>query len=165
MCFSIIFVLFFVNFCASNDFECGYSDDEMESIEFYCTNFDGTTPVNCSMAFYFTLESYNKSKVTHLKAGGCGDDRISWLVDEIPNLRSLDISHSGIVSLDTLNLTSGQLKKVNASYNRLSEISRSFFAHIPNVTEVDFSHNHLHGIIDLPDSLNYIDLSLSLIHI
>lgn len=159
MCLSIVFVLFFIKFCASNDFECGHSDDEMESIEIYCTNFDGTTPVNCSMTFYFTLESHNKSKVTHLKAGGCGDNQTKRLVDEMPQLRSLDISYSGIVSLNTLNLTNGHLMKVNASYNRLSEIPRSFFANIPNVTEVDFSHNNLHGIIDLPDTLNYIDLS------
>ncbi|XP_055301687.1 protein artichoke-like [Sitodiplosis mosellana] len=156
---SIIFVLFFVKFCSSNDFECGYSDDKMESIEFYCTDYDSTVPVDCSMAFFLTIQSYNKSKVTHLKVGGCDNDQVKRLVDDMPNLLSLDLSHSRIASFDALNLTHERLVKVNASFNYLSEIPRSFFAHIPNVIEVDFSHNHLNGIIDLPDSLTYIDLS------
>lgn len=154
-----IFVLFFLKCCSSNDFECGYSDNEMESIEFYCTNYEGTVPVNCSMTFLSTFQTYNKSKVTQLKVGGCDPDKIHQFIEDFPNLHSLDISFSGITTLDSFNLKHKQLVKVNASFNLLSEIPRKFFAHIINVTEVDFSHNSLNGIIDLPENLLYIDLS------
>lgn len=101
---SSIFLMILLQCCSSNNFECGYSDDEMESIEVYCTNFEGTVPVNCSTIFFSTIETHNKSQVTSLKLGGCDQEQIQQVVADFPNLRSLDVSFSGIKNLSTFEL-------------------------------------------------------------
>lgn len=158
---SVIFVLFIFKFCSPNNFKCGFSDDANESIELYCDNYERTLPANCSTTFLTTVKTYNKSKVSALKVRGCDSNTFHQVVDDFQNVHLLDISYSGIETLDSFELKYDQLVKVNASYNRLSKISSEFFANLPNVTEVDFSHNELTGCIDFPDSLMYVDLSYS----
>lgn len=155
----IIFVLFLVKFCESNDFECGLSDDQRESVEFYCTNYTGVKPENCSDTFLYTTCRYDKFIVKNLKVGGCDSDEVTKLVEEFENLCTLDLSYSGIISLDSFNLKHAHLKKLNISHNLLAEIPSNFFSRMPELNEIDLSHNELTKIDELPAKLDKIDVS------
>ncbi|XP_031639177.1 leucine-rich repeats and immunoglobulin-like domains protein 1 [Contarinia nasturtii] len=150
MQYFFIFLLCFVKLCASNDLKCGRSDEKVESIEFYCDNFAGIFPGNCTTSFLNWINTSDKSAVTAVKVGGCDPNIVSQLLADFINVRSLDISYSEYVSLDRFGLKHDNLVKVNASHNQLTQIPRKFFADLPNVVEVDFSHNDLEGHIELP---------------
>lgn len=159
MKYSVIFVLLLVKFCESNDFECGLSDDQMESVEFYCTNYAGIRPENCSDTFLYTTCRYDKFKVKNLKVGGCDADEVTKLVDEFQNLEKLDLSYSRIESLDAFNFKHDNLKSLNASHNQLADIPPKFFSQMPELKEIDFSFNQLTKIDELPTKLERIDLT------
>lgn len=159
MKYSIIVVLLFVKFCESNDFQCGVSDDLRESIEFYCTNYAAIKPENCSETFLYTTCRYDKFKVKNLRIGGCDLDEVAKLVEEFENLCTLDLSYSGIESLDSLYLKHAHLTKLNVSHNQLAEIPAKFFSQMPELNEIDFSFNELSKIGDLPTKLEKIDVS------
>lgn len=158
MNFSFIFVLFLLKTSETSAFECGHSTDGTESVEFYCTNFKGLVPVNCSTSFSY-MNIVDKSKVIELKLGGCDNDRVKQLVEEFSNLRSLDLSHSGITSLDEFDLKHEHLQKVNVSHNQINQIPSTFFTKIPDLNEIDVSHNKLKKLVKLPNKLAWIDLS------
>lgn len=159
MKFLIIFALVFIKFCDSNDFKCGYLDDEKISVEFYCEHFQESFPVNCTTTSLYLISSCDKSKVLKLKIGGCDENRISQLVDDFQNIRSLDISYSGLESVKPLNRKLDHLEKLDVSHNRLSENPRVFCAQMPRLTEVNFSYNEFSHVSGLPDTLKRIDLS------
>ncbi|XP_031636592.1 chaoptin-like [Contarinia nasturtii] len=161
MKFIILFIVFLVKFCESNDLKCGRSDNLVESVEFYCESYEEVLPENCTTTFLQWIGTCDKSKVTQLKIGGCDPDKVVQLVSDFMNIRSLDISHSGYESLDAFDLKHQQLVKVNASHNRLTKIPIKFFSNILNVVEVDFSFNELskHTDIELPHHLIVVRLS------
>ncbi|XP_031635436.1 chaoptin-like [Contarinia nasturtii] len=159
MKFAIIFLFLLVKICESNDFECGYADDRMQSIEFYWTNYEGSVPVDCSMTFQCAIAAYNKSKVTKLKLGGCDSVKVTKIAEDFPNLNALDISHSGIESLDHFNLHHEHLMSLNASHNRLTQIPINFFFKLTRIESVDFSHNKIIEINEFPIELVTINLS------
>lgn len=159
MKFSFIFVLYLLKSSETSAFECGHSTDGMKSVEFYCTNFKGLVPVNCSTTFSY-MNIVKKSKVIELKLGGCDSDRVKQLVEEFPNLRLLDLSHSGITSLDSFDLKHEHLQKVNVSHNQISELPLKFFTKIPDLIRIDVSYNKLSkNLVKLPNKLAWIDLS------
>lgn len=158
---SVIFVLFLSGISKSHGIECGQFVNTIESngsLEFYCLNFKGNVPVNCSVSFS-TASIIEKSKVTQLKIGGCDNNRIKQLIDEFKNLHSLDISQSEIESLDSLELKHDSLEKISASNNKLKEIPAKFFVHLPAVNDIDFLFNELIKIEKLPRKLVKINLS------
>lgn len=146
----LIFLVFLVKFCASNDLWCGRSDENLTSVEFYCENFTGTVPENCTTSFLNWITTCDKSNVTALKIGGCDPDKVTEMLADYSNVRSLDISHSGYLSLDLFGLKHENLMMINGSHNQLTKIPRRFFADTPNVVEVDFSYNELEEQIELP---------------
>lgn len=156
MKFTVIFVFIFFKYGGSTDFNCGY--DKMESVEVYCSNFEGIVPEYCSSLFSVTNVT-NESKVISLKVGGCDSDVIKQFVEKYPNLRSLDISQSGIDSLYSFNLKHDHLAKVNISHNRLTTLPRQFFSQLPAITEIDCSHNGIELVRDLPQQLDTVHLS------
>ena len=159
MKYSIIFLLFLIKFCESNDFECGVSDDLKESVEFYCTDYTGVKPENCSETFLYSTCRYDRFKVKNLKIGGCDSNEVTKLVEEFENLCTLDLSYSAIVSLDTFKLKHGNLKKLNMSHNHLLEIPSNFFQALSELNEIDLSFNDISKIDELPKKLEKIDVS------
>ncbi|XP_031635417.1 chaoptin-like [Contarinia nasturtii] len=158
MKYSIVSVFALINvFCEGRDFECGYFQDGIESIGYHCASFDEELPVDCSSNFFYLLNDSNKSKVTHLKVNGCDCVSVKKVAENFPNLKSLDISHSKIESVELFNMK--HLVKINAAHNRLTEIPSHFFSKLPNITELDLSHNRLTKIDKLPTNLVNIDLS------
>lgn len=148
-----------VKFCESNDFECGVSNDQKETVEFYCTNYTGAKPENCSDTFLYTTCRYDKFIVKNLKIGGCDPDEVAKLVEEFENLCTLDLSYSGIESLESFHLKHAHLKKLNISHNQLNEIPLKFFSQMPLLSEIDLSFNELTKIDELPAKLEKIDLT------
>lgn len=140
MKFSAVLVLFLIGLCKSNDLKCGHSLDELDSVEFYCENFKEPLPANCSSTFLERLNEENKLKVIRLKVGACDHGKLKELVNTFPNLHTLDISQSGIESLDSFDLQHKQVK-FNVSHNEINEIPKDFFSKMPNVVDVDFSYN------------------------
>lgn len=154
----VVFVLVFVTLCESNDFHCGYSTENMETLAYFCTNYKGSLPGNCSDTFLYENCRDNKSKVTHLKIGGCDCNKVIELLAEYENLQSLDISYSGIESFALFELKHENLVRVNVSHNRLTDIPLKFFLNLPKVNEVDFSYNQLTELIQLPEKMVRLDL-------
>lgn len=159
MKFFIIFVLIFVKFCDSNDFRCVYFNDTIKSVEFYCENFNGTLPANCTTTYLYSIGYYDKLKVTHLKIGGCHQDKIGQLVEDYKNIHTLDISCSELRSLKPLNIKLEYLRKLNISYNQLKQNPREFCLKLPQLMEIDFSNNNLHSVWGLSQSLTIINIS------
>lgn len=160
MKFTITVVLFLfgfcLGFCESIVFECNSSKNGIESIVVYCSSSERVLPINCSPLTFLDATNVNdKSKVKQLKVDGC--DHIKQLVEMFSNLQSLDISHSELEVLQPFDLQ--YLMKINASHNRLTTIPRQFFAMLPNIVELDFSHNNLSEIDELPTNLQKIHLS------
>lgn len=155
---SVIVVLILLKFSVSTEFLCGHFDSTVESVAFYCSNFTGILPANCSSSFS-TANIHDKSKVTHLKVGGCDYNEVGKFVESFSNLQSLDISYSKIDSLDSFDLKHSLLTKVNISHNQLTTIPRQFFSHLPAVTDIDCSHNEIDIVRDLPSKLQTIHLS------
>lgn len=158
---SLIVILFIINFCASNDFNCGYSEDGFKSLEFYCTDFEGDLPENCSTKFLYTLktdDTFSKWDVSRLKVGGCNVSNVNRLFYDFPNVSELDLSQSAIESLDSYDIPNNLLK-FNASHNKLSEIPEGFFENMLGIAEVDLSSNELSKMVNLSSTLNFIDIS------
>lgn len=158
MKFTVILVLIFIKFSESHDIECGQFDNTTNSIEFYCTNFNGTLPVNCSASFSVANIS-DKLRVTELKVRGCDHNKIKQFVEDLPSLQILDFSFSGLESLDLFELKHDRLFMINASHNQLTNISKEFFSQMPKITEIDFSFNELDEFIEMPSNLLKIHLS------
>lgn len=163
---SVIFLIFLVPFCESGVFKCGLTADGTELLEFYCSNFNQTVPEDCLDSF--SIENItDKTKVFELKVGGCEDDKVKQLTESFSNIRILDISHSGVRSLDKFDLKHDLLMIVNASHNQLSEVPLKFFFQIPEMSEIDLSYNKISKINEFPNKIARIDLShnnLSSIH-
>lgn len=159
MKFFLVFVLIFVKFCDSNDFKCVYFNDTIKSVEFYCENFKGTLPENCTTTYLYSIGYYDKSKVTQLKIGGCHQDKIGQLVEDYKNIQTLDISCSELRSLKPVNIKLEHLQKLNISHNQLKQNPREFCLKLPQLMEVDFSHNNLHSVWGLSQSLIIINIS------
>lgn len=164
MKFLVIFVLFIIKNCESHDIECDRFYNQInsfgayESVEFYCAKSKGNLSVNCSASFS-TTNIGHESKVNKLKFNGCDHNKVKQLVEMFPNLRALDISHSGIETLDLFNLKHERLEKVNASHNQLTEIPTEFFSQLSAVTEIDFSYNDLKHFNKMPNKLVKMHMS------
>lgn len=159
MKFLLLLLLIFINYCESNDFKCGYYNDNQKSVEFYCEKYEETFPTNCSTSSIYLISSCEKSKVTQLKIGGCDWDKISQLVYDFKQIQSLDLSYSELASLKPFSHKLDHLLKLDVSHNRLSENPREFCAKMPRLIEANFSYNELDHVSGLPDSLMIIDLS------
>lgn len=162
MKFLIFLMLFLFVHCNSEDLKCGYPSDGIESIACYCENFSE----NRSSVSIQNITEHDRLEVIRLKVDGCDHVEIMKLIDNFPNLQSLDISYSGIESLDSFELKHENLTKFNASHNKLSDIPNGFFAKMPNVIDVDLSHNllkEMDAIDKLPNKSVSIDLSHNLI--
>lgn len=136
-------------------FDCGYANDELDSIELYCLKLGFSLPSHCLPSF--SLENItDKAKVNHLKVSGCEPEQISRFLIECPHLNSLDISSSGLASLTTLK--HDHLVQLNASYNDLIVIPT---LGLPAAEEIDFSYNQLniHTNGEWPNKLMKIHLS------
>lgn len=161
MKFSVILVLFSIGLSKCNDLKCGYLV-EIDSVEFYCEKYIGPVPTKCSAAFFESLNQQEKLKVIRLKVRSCNHDKIEELVNAFSNLQSLDISQSGLSSLEPFDLQHEHLQKINVSHNQIRKVPDSFFLNLPNLIDMDFSHNsaatlyNLEGHIDLDFILWYI---------
>lgn len=139
---SAIFVFFWVKLCASNELKCGQSDGNVESVEFYCENYEGTLPENCSSSFLHWIETCDKSKVTQLKIFGCDESTVAKFLANFVNDLSF-ISHSGYEQRYPFYLKHQYIARVNASHKRLTKIVKNFFSDTPNAIKVDFPNNEL----------------------
>lgn len=159
MKFLLIFVLIFIKLCESTDLKCGLFRKTQKSVEFYCENSKETPPVNCTTSSLYLMSSFDKSKVTQLKIGGCDEEKIVQLVNDFQNIYSLNISNSGLSYLKPFNRKLNHLIKLDVSHNRLIDISRLFCEKVPKLMEANFSYNDISHVSDLPETLKRIDLS------
>ncbi|XP_055302584.1 toll-like receptor 8 [Sitodiplosis mosellana] len=130
----------------------------MESVAFYCENFNGTLPANCSTTYLYSIGYLDQSKVARLKIGGCDNDKIAQIIADFKNIRSLDISCSNLRSLTLFDVTLEHLRAFNASHNQLTEDPVDIWTKMPRVMDVDFSYNNF-KVQSLPQSIIKIDLS------
>lgn len=163
MTFLVIFMLFFVKFCDSNDFQCVHINGTIKSVEFYCENFNEILPANCSTTYLYSIGYYDKTKVTQLKIGGCDQDKITQIVEDFQNIRSLDISNSNLKSLKPFKIKLEHLRELNISHNDLGTNLSEIWAKMPRLMKIDLSFNQ--GLWSrmlarsLPVSLTEINLS------
>lgn len=139
---SIIFVFFCVKLCASNELKCGQSDGNVESVEFYCENYEGTLPQNCSSSFLQWIETCDKSKVTQLKVGGCDESTVKKILANFVNVLPF-ISHSAYEERYSFYSENQYIAKVNALHKWLTKIVKNFFSDTPIAIKVNSSYNEL----------------------
>lgn len=152
------FLVFLIDFCESSEFRCGQFDNVMGSVEIYCSNLNETVPVDCVSSFS-VANITDKMNVTQLKVNDCGHGNIKQLTEIFANVHSLDVSHSGIKSLNKFDLKREHFKKLNVSHNGLTEVPEKFLSQMPGLIEVDLSHNDLSIMVKFPDKLVKIHLS------
>lgn len=84
-------------------------------------------------------------------------------------VNSIDVSKSGLTSLEGINVTGPHVTIFNASFNKVAAIPESFFIDAPNLREINLSHNQLEQINSFafagPRNLTEIDLSYNSIGI
>lgn len=111
---------------------------------FYC---NATAQLQNSSNFIrFTQMQPNLTYVTQVKFRKCAMDFVLDQCKSVKKLNALDMSYS---DYDRLNFTSGtfdNLKTINASNNRLNEISSIRFAQPSKIIEIDVSYNHIQRI-------------------
>lgn len=150
-----IFVLCTIALCEAEDFSCQLFNERTKLFEYYCK--DGKVSESC-VKNRFLVES---SKVTQLKIRGCNEESVSYAVEACEYVNVLDISNSGYDSLDSFDLKHSRLKVFNASFNELTNLQPHFFARVPELIEVDLSHNKFGALRSFTgvDNIKRIDLS------
>lgn len=147
----------------ADDFRCKLFDGRKKTLEYYCQNFKGIPPDDCSTRQFLVTPS----QVVHLKMGGCDRETIAYAVAICSGLRSLDISYSGFKSLDAIDFSNAQLEKLNAFNNELLSDPwssyQSLLKRFPKLIELDLSHNKLSHIesFDVAGAANLKTINLS----
>lgn len=153
MNFLLILLLASLKLCDSSDYKCVHFNDTQKSVEFYCENYDGILPENC------TSGNFRKSQVTHLRIGGCKREKINQIVNDCKYIlwKSMDISrsdfHNPLLSdisacfstePDLLyNIAPQTLKYINLSHSNMFYLGRNDLPNRPNLQNIDLSHNDL----------------------
>lgn len=160
--------LFFFSmvFCELNDFKCGYSDEKMESLEFYYGNFNGTLPINCSSKFLPTRIT-DVHIVRNLTISGYIFERteVPRMFQNFPNLYSLDLSYS----VDYCDFWTFAMKHQNLVKYKATYSGCTFFnvGNMPKLIEMDLSHNNIRSwwseYNNTHPGLEFINLSYNLI--
>lgn len=156
LCTVIIFVFILVRILNGSEISIYGDSKEIKSVEIYCPYSEESAPENCSPSFQLD-NTTDKSSVIHLKLSGCSGDKVNQLIESYPNLHSLDVF--GVKSLDSFQLKTKNLVKLNVFHNELTSIPSNFFAQTPNLAEIDLSYNNLTEIPVLPTNLVKINLS------
>lgn len=121
-----------------NEYSCESVVVASKSMEYYCGNYNGTLPDDCTVN---KLIDKSQVSVEQLKIAGCDSSLALKTIQEHGSVRSIDLSYSGYNSLDWLDIQLDHLEKLNASNNQLSNIPDGFFNKTPKLTEIDLSHN------------------------
>lgn len=148
---------------ARNDLVCKLFDNSTKIVEKYCKWYNGELPKNCSARALFNLPSIEADQVIHIIIGGCDGSTVLDAIKLYPNIEWLDLSYSGFQSLDWFNEKNERLKKLNASYNLLSEVPSHLFQNAPELIELDLSHNKIAQLSekDLKDATKLQKIHLS----
>lgn len=120
----IVGVLAAVSFCLVDDLICELFDQNLSSIEYYCSNFRSDFPEDCSGNT--TFNEVIKIEIKRLNVGGCDTATALNTIRKFPNIQILDISHSGYDSLNWFDVKLNSLELFNASHNALSRLPFGF---------------------------------------
>lgn len=140
-----------VSWCEATDFFCKFFENSKQTFGYFCNvnrSFNSTQFANCLNLTKNGLSSlnHNNTFVTQLKFNGCQPHFIEEMCKSVQNLNTLDISHSRYGSLNFSAWNVGQLKKLNASHNQLTEIPKRLFREAFKLSEIDFSYNKIRRI-------------------
>lgn len=164
--FKIILVANLFVFCCAENVIYQFYNSTTKSLAYYCENYRGRIPIEPLSSEIFLVES---SEVLALKIGGCDPEIASYAIETCSNLRTLDLSHSDYVSLNSIPLKTTHLKKLNAARNWLMEIPWYYLKQTPQLIEIDFSRNELKCInsfdFEGATALKRIHLNLNRIHL
>lgn len=144
------FVVILLTICCSIssynalNINCIVFNESTRSLEKYCEQFNGIVPENCAKDI--GIEQIETSLVTRCKIAGCNNETVLETIKKFPNVHVLDISQSGFKSFKWFNLKFDKLKVLNVSRNALSFIPWEIVKQMPEVTEIDLSHNELTNI-------------------
>lgn len=128
----------------NNDLVCQLFDASTKSVAKYCKWFNGELPQNCLTRVPFTLPSIEPHQVIHMKIGGCNSSHTLDALEMYRNIESLDMSFSGLETLNWLAVKCERLKTINASFNLISQVPwRLFIKNVPEIIELDLSHNKI----------------------
>lgn len=150
---------------ANNTLVCQLYHKSTKSLEKYCEWFNGAFPKNCAGK----SPSFDASQVVQLTIGGCNTSTIIENIKQYSKIKSLDISFSGLKTLDWFDFELVQLKKLNASFNLVSEIPLQIVKNAPEIIEMDLSYNKILTIdsnfLKAASKLKKINLSYNLLQI
>ncbi|XP_031637906.1 chaoptin-like [Contarinia nasturtii] len=143
--------------------DCFYTDSDQSGIELICSNFHGIYFGSCYVSHTDAWGLYSGSFVKHLKTGDCRGIRLDENFPEtFSNVETYDISNYGIESLTPNDFNLKQLKKLIASYNKLTNLEMSIFGHALQLDEIDFSFNK---IVDISSASYELEIKLGTMNI
>lgn len=129
--------------------DCSYVDNDRTSIEVTCAN---TSPVDECFSDHFGPGTETKNlEIQSLKyASTCsGDHTFRFMLKDLTNLKSLNMSHSGREYLDSYEFYDLEnLNSLDLSFNKISWIGRTTFWSLTNLKYLNLSNN-LIGEIDV----------------
>lgn len=161
----LIFINLFGFSCAENLIYQVYNRTT-KSLAYYCENYRGRIPNEPLTTDIFLVES---SEVLELKMGGCKPQLAAYAIETCSNLRALDLSHSGYISLNAIPLKASNLEKLNVAHNWLTEIPWYYLKQASKVIEIDLTANQLECInsfdFEGANALKRIYLSRNGIHL
>lgn len=146
--FGILTVI--LSLCSADDLICELFGGDLSSAKYYCVNFVGEIPEECSKNTSNTIfksRSTPLSIVKWLKIGGCESNAVMDTIRRFENVRDLDISFSEHLSLEWFNVKLNELILFNASHNELTGTPFDLFNEMPRLTEVDLSFNRIKVIL------------------
>lgn len=160
---AILILLLVCLYCEANENSvCQVYDAKTKSLEKYC---GGSLPSNCSAASASAGSQpiNDAASLENLKFQKCDSADVLNTTKLYPNIRTLDISNSDYNTIDWLNVQLNNLMHLNASHNKIENITNLLHQFVPHIKTMDLSHNKLHTItIDSFGTLNeLIDINLS----
>lgn len=132
--------------CSDTVNDCLFTGNQNDSLVFVCNeSLKPNTEVNCiGHLFENDNRLIYRAAVKLLSLGDCRGENLNRdFFKTFTNLREFDISFYGTEYLTAETLQMDKLEKLNATHNKITNLTGSILINLKNVVEIDFSFNLL----------------------
>lgn len=122
--------------------DCSFNDVVRESVNLNCDFREISEDLCYGSLFNGFQRMTNRKVVKHLRTGNCQSEKLDLeLFGTFSGLYDFDFSFLGVESLPTLKMES--LQSLNASHNKIRNVSASSFSRMANIMDIDLSFNRI----------------------
>lgn len=132
--------------CSGSVTDCFSTDNKNDSLVFVCEESqEPYTKMNCIARIFDDIDYLiYRTTIKCIKLGECRGENLSRdLFKTFTNLQQFDISFYGTEYITAETLELGNLKKFNASHNKITSLPNSIFINLKKIIELDLSFNAL----------------------